>query len=115
MISRKSFFMAVLAVSTTFGTSWLVAGHGHCKVQCPECGCAVCEPTPTTLKEKKTVYSCECKEICIPGVTGPFAPCCEPPHCGKVRTVKVLKKTEIECEKCGYKWSVKHVACESCK
>lgn len=84
----------------------------HC---CPGCGHKQCCPTPTLLKEKKTVYSCECKDICIPGIKGPFAPCCEAPACGRVRTIKVLKKMEIECQKCGYKWDVKTVGCQRCK
>jgi hypothetical protein len=93
----------------------VLAGHHHDHVCCPDCGNKVCMATPTTIKDKKTAYSCECKDICIPGVKGPFAPCCEPPSCGRVRTIKVLKKTEYECARCGYKWEVKSVGCDCCK
>jgi hypothetical protein len=88
------------------------AEHAHC---CPDCGHKQCCPTPAVVKEKKTIYSCQCKDICIPGIKGPFAPCCEAPSCGRVRTIKVLRKMEIECQKCGYKWDVKSVGCQSCK
>jgi hypothetical protein len=98
---------------SAFGLTPLAAGHRHhC---CPECGHKACCPVPVTLKEKKHCYQCECKDICIPGIKSPFAPCCEPPKCGRVRTIKVLKKIEYECEKCGYQWDVKSVGCDCCK
>jgi hypothetical protein len=106
--------LAALALSFTGAGSLLYADH--CGVYCcPECGNKQCVPTPTILKEKKTAYQCECKDICIPGIKGPFASCCEPPSCGRVRTIKVLKKVEYECQKCGYKWDVKTVGCDCCK
>ena len=110
MFNRRStlLLLAASAVLLTSLASALLAGHGH---GCPECGNQVCQPTPTTIKEKKTVYACECKDICIPGIKSPFAPCCEPPKCGRLRTVKVLKKIEIECEHCGYKWDVVSPGC----
>jgi hypothetical protein len=107
--------LAALAISLTGVGSMLLADHCgvfHC---CPDCGHKQCCPTPAMVKEKKTIYSCECKDICIPGVKGPFAPCCEAPSCGRVRTIKVLRKMEIECEHCGYKWEVRSVGCQSCK
>jgi hypothetical protein len=110
--SLLSFAVVVVAVSAT---SLALAGHGHGRFRCPQCEYKVCVPTPTMLKEKKTVFSCECKDICIPAIRGPFAPCCVPPRCGWVRTVKVLKTTEIECEHCGYKWEVQSVGCEPCQ
>ena len=39
------------------------------------------------------------------------------PKCGRVRTVKVLKKKSIECKKCGYEWEIKtveSVPCNTC-
>ena len=118
MLTNRRDTLALLAaftVSLTGAGSRLLAGQGglfHC---CPDCGHKQCCPTPTTVKEKKTVYHCECKDICIPGIKGPFASCCETPSCGRVRTIKVLKKTEIECQKCGYKWDIKSVGSQSCK
>lgn len=87
------------------------AGDRGCN-SCPKCQHKVCEPSPEVKKEKKTCYDFECKDICIPGIRWPWQPCCEP-SCGKVRTVKVLKKFEYECEHCGTKWSI--VNCGPCK
>lgn len=95
-----------------------LAGNHHCKT-CPQCHNKVCVPTPETIKVKKHCWDVECKDICIPHVRWPWEDCCAPPKCGKVRTVKVLKKVEYECEECGYKWNVQTVdcncgACASC-
>jgi hypothetical protein len=82
------------------------AGVGHdC---CPDCGNAVCVPTIETVKQKKHYWEVECKQICIPHIRWPWQSCCEPPKCGRVKTVSVLKKVEYECEKCGCKWEVKN-------
>jgi hypothetical protein len=85
--------------------------HGH---GCPTCGCKVCQPVPGTVKEKKHCWEVECKEICIPLARLPWEPCCAAPKCGKVKTVKVLKKIDYECEKCGYKWEVLSAGCAPC-
>lgn len=98
--------LAGLAVGTV-----LAGHHRHHRHVCPDCGCKICVPEETTLKTKQHCFEVECKDICIPAVKGPFAPCCEAPHCGRVRTVKVLKKVQYECEHCGYKWRVQAV-CE---
>lgn len=91
----------------------VVAGLPFCKT-CPQCDNKVCVPVPETVKEKKHCWTVECKDICIPHVKWPWQSCCDPPKCGKVRTVKVLKKIEYECESCGYKWDIKTVGC-SCQ
>lgn len=100
--------LGALAGSVAGIGSLALAAHrrGHC---CPDCGHKTCCPTPVTIKEKKHCFEVECKDVCIPAVKGPFAPCCEPPPCGRVRTVNVLKKVEYECERCGYKWHVSTV------
>jgi hypothetical protein len=85
----------------------LAGGQGHA---CPECGCAICRPVETMLKEKKHCWEVECKQICVPAARWPWEKCCEP-RCGKVKTVKVLKKVEFECEKCGYKWEIHGAGC----
>jgi hypothetical protein len=117
MPTTRRELLAVLGTfmfTATGAGSLLLAGHGG-HVCCPDCGHKVCQPTPAIIKEKKTAYQCDCKDICIPGIKGPFAACSEPPKCGRVRTIKVLRKIEYECEKCGYQWNVKGVSCDCCK
>jgi hypothetical protein len=87
----------------------LAGGHGH---TCPDCGCAICRPVETTIKEKDYCFEVECKQVCIPAIRWPWESCCEPPRCGKVKTVKVLKKVEYECAKCGYQWEIQAVDCK---
>lgn len=119
------------------------AEDGCCS--CPECGAKVCVAKPVTKSVKKTVYSVEKKDICIPRFRFPWQmkkgcggacdangcdsscdsagcgngcnDCGCPPKCGRVKTVKVLKKKSIECKKCGYEWeirTVESVPCEAC-
>lgn len=73
---------------------------------CPHCNHWPCAPTPTTTKVSKHYWEIETKQICIPHITWPWAPCCQPPKCGRVRVVRSPKKVPYECEKCGYKWEV---------
>ena len=101
---------AVLVVALS---SLSAAGHGHLGHDCPECGHKICHPVPTVTKVKKHCFEVQCKDICIPGIKGPHRPCCEEPPCGRVRTVKVLKKVEFECEQCGYKWDVPAAGCKN--
>lgn len=98
--------IAAVALLTIIAGNGL-AGRGH--FCCPDCGCTVCVPEPTLLKTKQHCFEVECKDICIPAVRGPCAPCCQEPACGRVRTVKVLKKVEYECQHCGYKWQVQKI------
>jgi hypothetical protein len=113
--NEESFMPSAIRVARTFALVVLLipvaaafaGGHGHA---CPECGCAYCQPVPTTLKETKHCWEVECKQICIPAARWPWEKCCEP-RCGKVKTVKVLKKVNYECEKCGYKWEIHGVDC----
>jgi hypothetical protein len=109
--SRLLFVVAALAV---FGGTALAGVLPFPCEKCPKCGHKVCCPEPTVEKVKDHYFTFECKDICVPRVSGPCKPCCTPPKCGFVRTVKVLKKVEFECEKCGYEWKVHH-ACESCR
>lgn len=87
-----------------------LAGHGPCQ-KCPQCDNKVCVPTPETKKVKKHCWDVECEDICIPAIRWPWQSSCSPPSCGKVKTVKVLKKVEYECEECGYTWDIKTVGC----
>jgi hypothetical protein len=99
------FLLAVCAISIA------QAGPGHRHDCCPDCGNAVCVPTFEAKKEKRHYWEVECKQICIPHIRWPWQSPCEPPKCGRVKTVNVLKKVEYECEKCGCKWEVKSVGC----
>jgi hypothetical protein len=93
------------------GSSPALAGKHHCCETCPQCDNKVCVPTPETTKVKKYCWEIECKDICIPKFKWPWECCCDAPECGQVKTVKVLKKVEYECEECGYKWEIKSVGC----
>lgn len=101
-----AFAIVGLAVTWASADQWAPRG-------CPECGCKTCVATPETTKVKKHCWEVECKDICIPRFRWPWESCCEP-ACARVKTVKVLKKKEYECEKCGYKWTVQSV-CEPCQ
>ncbi len=111
MQRATTIFVLCLAAALVGSHAW--AGRLGCKT-CPQCDHKVCVPVPETVKEKKHCWTVECKDICIPHVKWPWQSCCEPPKCGKVRTIKVLKKVEYECESCGYKWDIKTVGC-SCE
>ncbi|MFT5525587.1 MAG: hypothetical protein ACI9HK_003557 [Pirellulaceae bacterium] len=58
-----------------------------------------------------TSAGCSSGVCCNKGCKGKCPDCpsqCDgcPPKCGTVKTVKVLKKKEYECEHCGYEWKV---------
>ena len=104
------FFAIGGSIATCYSAG--IVPHLHTCPQCNQpCKCKLCEPTPTTEKDKKHCWCIETKDVCIPHIRWPWQPCCEPPKCGRVRTVKVLKKVEYECEKCGYKWEIKCAGC----
>ena len=102
--------ISIGTIATGYSAGLAVRLHTcpHCQTQCTP---KICEPTPSTDKEKKHCWCIETKEVCIPHIRFPWQPCCEPPKCGRVRTVKTLKKVEYECEKCGYKWEIKCASC----
>ncbi len=85
-----------------------VCGTSSCHSQ----GCKTCRMHVETLKVKKHCYNVECKDICIPPVRFPWQKCCTL-KCGKIKTVRVLKKQNYTCEKCGYKWTVE-CQCSAC-
>lgn len=85
-------------------------GGNNCN-RCSQ-GCKTCRLYVETLKVKKHCYFFECKDVCIPPVRFPWQKCCDL-KCGKVKTVRVLKKHEWKCDKCGYKWTVEDL-CGSC-
>ena len=101
---------------------------------CQECGDKVAVGFLKKTSEKKTVYEVTEKEIAVPDICLPrplfslktqlcnlFAPKCSPGkpcgNCevkdcpkdvrvGKVRVIKVMKKTSVKCDKCTYSWEV---------
>lgn len=46
-------------------------------------------------------------------IDGNCSSCRDTARCGKVKTVKVLKKVDYECKKCGYEWKIYDVGCTS--
>ncbi len=86
--------------------------NGTCNSNYCSHGCKTCRLYVETLKVKKHCFNIECKDICIPPVRFPWQKCCEL-KCGKIKTVRVLKKHEYTCEKCGYKWDVENL-CGAC-
>lgn len=109
MHRRRLIWMGIAAVLAGTQT-W--AGHcHHCKVKCPQCECTSCVPVRTEIKDKKHTFEVECKPICIPGWKWPWQSCCEPPPCGHVKSVKVLKKVDYECKRCGWKWEAPCAPC----
>lgn len=105
-----AWMVLLVALSGGLATSYSAGAFPRLHT-CPQCSqpCTpkFCEPTPETEKEKKHCWCIETKDICIPHIRWPWQSCCEPPKCGRVRTVKVLNKVEYECEKCGWKWEIK--------
>ena len=89
---------------------------GGCQ-SCRTCQkCQTCKPAPTApcqyctleskkVKEDKTRFQVEQKEVCVPAVRLPWMKC-NPPKRSRVRTVNVLKKEKYKGETCEYKWSV---------
>jgi hypothetical protein len=111
---------------------------------CCECGggCGVrkvCRIVPDKRKIEKTVYGCECSDICLPGHACRSCLNCEEkcggeegkcdccnhrpyallewfnwsPNCGRAITVKKLVKYTASKQVCGYKWKVEEV-CDHC-
>ncbi len=100
---------------------------------CPACGNRTCHAVPVTTSIKKHCYEVECQEICIPQVCFPWhllsghsllgklcgdcsdtdcTSCddqCKDTRCGRVITVKVLKKVSYTCDSCGYDWEMDDV------
>ncbi|QDU79345.1 hypothetical protein Pla110_10530 [Polystyrenella longa] len=93
---------------------------GSCDTPCSGCSkILICCPSTTIEKEKKTCFEVECEHICVPQVNFSWkqlcalacglADPCEPaaPACGKIITVKKLKKENYEVDKVVYKWEIK--------
>jgi hypothetical protein len=109
-LSNVAIGLAV-TLCVALGTALAYAG-GHCN-SCPDCGNKVCVPSVDKKKEKKHCWDVDCKDICIPKARWPWECCCEP-QCARVKTIKVLKRVEYECDKCGTKWDVLSTSCSDC-
>ena len=107
--------MQIVSRDITLGLLLMLAWHaspvtaksprGIC---CPDCGSAVCQPRLEQKREKKSTFDVECKEVCVPKFRWPWQ-MCRPPQCGYVKMVRVLRKVDYECTKCGYSWHVAYV------
>lgn len=117
---------------------------GCCQNCCEPC-MLVCCPETKIVKEKKHAWDLECEHVCIPKVHCPLfnlfgccsklSTCCQncgdsacsgnccsgqQGSCGKIRTVRKLKKVEFEVEKCVVEWKVRKSAwnagkcCDGC-
>ena len=100
---------------------------------CPDCGNRTCHAVPVTTSVKKNCYEVEREEICVPQLCFPWhllsghrllgklcggcteahrTSCddqCNDSRCGRVMTVKVLKKVSYKCDSCGYAWEMNDV------
>ncbi|HEV3024035.1 MAG TPA: hypothetical protein VGX76_16280 [Pirellulales bacterium] len=96
---------------------------------CERCGCRqncnkVCRLERGTKTEKKTEYSCEHEDFCVPGPSRKCGVTCEcdghghkrrhvvwQPTCAKVRTRTKLVKKEVSKEVPDYRWVVEEICC----
>ncbi len=108
IFSQPAAWIALVAIPLAVAAASPI--QGRC---CPTCGHAVCCPQPELVKEQRYCWRVECKTICVPAIRWPWQHCCEPPACGRIKTVKVLKKVEYECQRCGYKWAAGSVVCDA--
>jgi hypothetical protein len=103
------FHRIAAAAALIVGLSATAALAGDCG--CERCGCAsdckmVTRIVCTTKKEKKTIWACQCADVCFPRPSECGLQCgcpCDcnadkPMTCGKVYSVKKLMKKEIEVE-----------------
>ena len=105
-LPKKYAMPAAITLGLIAGSiSAIVAGEGfeYGLRRCP--GCGSCKSEAKLEKDKKTTFTVECKEICIPPVQFPWSKC-KPAKCGYVKAVRVLKKGSKPVEKCTYEWTV---------
>ncbi|VAX40633.1 hypothetical protein MNBD_PLANCTO02-1404 [hydrothermal vent metagenome] len=107
-------FALVCSSATVFAAD-SQCSDGSCAEQpCTECESEkTCLPESVTQKVKKSCYRIEYKEICIPKVRFPWEKYCEP-KCGKVITVKILKKKKYTRKKQATKWNIFSIAKGNC-
>ena len=124
-IRIMSTIMALLLVSQLTWAGEKISSDKGKKI-CSDSSNKVCEAVPVTKSVKTSVYEVESKEICIPAYRFSFSlgKLCgskcdtkdekncgregQPKKCGRVKTVKVLKKVDGKAgEKCTYEWKIR--------
>jgi hypothetical protein len=115
-------YQLVVALLVVVFTLWHHSGvqlapAATCDSASSDSCCPQCQLEVDKSKIKEYCYDVQCKTICIPRITFPWQKGCEngcdapcsccpiPPNGAKIKTVRVLKKFEYECEKCKYKWT----------
>jgi hypothetical protein len=116
------------SIVLTAAVLFLVATRIEAGEFCHHCGCQrncrkVCRLVCETTKEKKTEYSCECEDFCLPGpskkcgvkvecdCTGHHRKIIWKPTCAKVHTRKKLVREEKTKEVPTFKWEVDVYCC----
>ncbi len=100
-----------------------------------ECGRDVCCLKMEQEQVTKHCWDVECKKICVPPITFPWegsglslfkgfgkscsckegrCPKCTTRRCGKVRSIRVLKREQYEVTKCQCKWEVRRLPACRC-
>lgn len=106
--SNESVAMKYLGIAVVLASLSASIGVAGSKI-CPD---KRCYPKLTTTKEEKYCWKVETKQVCIPRVRFPWSKPCDPLQCGKVRTVRAMKKHTYESEKCAVEWEVVPTDCE---
>jgi hypothetical protein len=108
VMREKGIFAMVAAII-------MIASVTNAGVRDNSCDCTskTCKVEIEYVPVIKECYKTECKEICIPAVRFPWESCCTP-KCGKVITIKTLKKETYQCgTKQVCKWSVVPTSCST--
>jgi hypothetical protein len=134
-----------LKVTLAIAAAALVSLFGQdALADCCRCGgdCGVrkvCRVVPDKRKIEKTVYGCECADMCLAGKSCRGCLNCEEkqgegkdcdscshkpyallrwwdwePGCAQVKTVKKLTKYTVTKEVCGWKWQIEDVCSHCC-
>ncbi|MEX0728098.1 MAG: hypothetical protein WEB58_01210 [Planctomycetaceae bacterium] len=109
-LQRRLHYAAAVAVGVIACVSAaVIAGEGlqYGLRRCP--GCGVCQSEAKIVKVKKTTFTVEREEVCVPPVQIPWLRC-KPISCGFVKSVCVLKKGSKTVEECQYESSVEKCA-----
>ena len=84
----------------------------HAASPIANCGCTSTSACGTKACSK--VKCCSCGKTCVPElVNGEKTKSCTP-QCGKVISVRELKKVEYKCPSCEYTWKVVSTGCGEC-
>ena len=89
-------------------TVFLAGGQSTFATNCDSCSAGndkVCVSKSVETTKKTHCFEVETKEVCIPKFRLPWKKCCQS-TCGRVRTIKVLKKISQESKSCGCEWEI---------